>query len=131
MTNRNRGVVRRQFSRGEDELIVQQSQGLMTLSRLLSVLRTSRDVLERRAGELGVTLRVRQPVRKTAPLVPDSSPASDALPAVQPETILTADGRVFDHGANPYRNEPDLLLRRLLEEHGNRRYESVSIRKGK
>jgi hypothetical protein len=97
--------------------------GLMPLGRVLSWLRTSRDTLERRAQELGVALHVRPQVRKPPPLAPDAPP---------PEIVPLGNHRsVFDRGDNPYRNEPDHLLSRLLEEHGDRRYESLPFRKGK
>jgi len=46
----------RQFSRAEDEMILQQSQGKIALKALQKKLRIGSDALERRAQQLGVKL---------------------------------------------------------------------------
>lgn len=109
-------------------MIVQQSMGLIGLSRLLNQLRTSRDTLERRAQELGVVLHIRPSVRKQPSLAPDQQPPPDTVPVYNLQGGRTV---VFDHGDNPLKADPDLLLRRLLDEHGDRRYESLTIKRGK
>jgi hypothetical protein len=119
MSNSNRSR-RREFSREEDELIIEQANGNLSMTQLLSRLRTSRDIAARRADELGVTLRIRAPRVRTAPASPDRLMA-----------VPVAGKLVVDNGANPYRNEPDLLLDRLCEQHGDRRYESIAIKGGR
>jgi hypothetical protein len=119
MTNTNRSGRRREFSREEDELIVLQSTGDVTMAHLLKRLRTSREIVERRAMELGVVPYVRAQFTDSGPpLVADDPPPAPSR-------------QLVDSGVNPYRNEPDRLLNRLNEQHGDRRYESITIKRGK
>lgn len=125
----------RSFTPEEDKLIIAQSQGTMSLHKLEKAIGTGRDTLSRRAKELGVRLRImhrarRRPISSDPMSIAPSAPGEEELITLEREPNSANVRPVFnDTGANPYRNEPDKLLERLLEIHSDRRYEALTITK--
>jgi hypothetical protein len=101
--------IHRVFTLEEDMRIFAQTRGEISINQLIEELGSTRDTIEKRASELGVTLLSSRTGRRTW-----ENPANPT---------------VVDHGDNPYRIHNDLLLAKLIDEHGDRRYEELRLRK--
>lgn len=114
-------IKRRTFTKDQDELIVLHSQGKITLDFLEKSTHASRETLSRRAQELGVELRTRQ-------FGTQSQYRKHRYRKSQPDELIPAKVFYGDHGANPVNVGDDELLKRLYDEHGERRYVALQIR---
>ena len=114
---KNRMTTRRVFTRAEDEMILANSRGLISLHRLINDMRCSSETLERRAGELSVKL-----VKKPR----GSRPRRERHRSFDPtEPSYASDGsNNSPHVGN------DLLLKRLRKHHGGELMEVIEPTEG-
>lgn len=111
-TDRQRAQ-RRFFTRAEDELIMRQPNGGYSLNALEDMIHASRETIERRALELGITLVIKKR------LYPPGRRRFENRKS-RPNEALPADFHARDSGANPVSVGRDKLLSRLIDEHGDR-----------
>jgi hypothetical protein len=106
----------RVFTRDEDALIIEQSNGRMTFAKLLIRLRATRESVQKRARALGVTPWLRQQVgrKRTEHSIPWRRNTFD-------------DGEVYHVDKGGAANE----LRLLGTVHKGRQYESLKIMRNK
>lgn len=112
-TNRSR-TPRRIFTRADDELILSQPANIaLSVSKLETIIKASRETIERRAEQLGVVLRIKK--RENYP-----SNRYNRHQKSRPDEVLSERVFMHDSGNNPVHVGADKLLSRLIDEHGDR-----------
>lgn len=118
----------RQFAMHEDIWIIQQSRGEMSVNKLMKLTRSSREALDRRAGELGIQLYWRpKPARDVDSLSADE--LSRRKPKRDEDVELSAAEK---RGDNPF-----FISERVAQKeyelwktnHGERLYEELDLKR--